>query len=404
MNKSVISAATLIAGTAIGAGMLSLPITTGAIGFYPALVILIFAALFMLYNLFLLLEVNLWLPPGSNIVSMTHALLGKPGLFLGFLCYTGLFYSVLAAYTMAAGDLVQAGLTQYFHYSSLPDEGLPEGVGQWLFLAIFALLVYSRMRLVSHINQFLVFVLCAGLAVFMGYGMSHVELTNLQIGELSHAWGIIPIIVFSFTSHLVIPVVRQYLRNDQRKLTQALILGTAIAFVLYFLWELVILGMIPITQLESLYNEAIPLVSLMHIFAEKFEIVAIVALINMAMFAAIATSFIGVSVGLLHFIEDALPTPNRLLSSILTFFPPFILVLFFPHDFIALLKYSGIFIIVLFGLITIAMVWKGRYIDKRSSQFTTWGGKLGLVLSALICLFILALEVIDKLPLLGGNG
>ena len=62
MSRSVLGGAMLVAGTAIGAGMLALPLDVGLNGFGLSTLIMIGVFVFMLATLFLLLEASLRYP------------------------------------------------------------------------------------------------------------------------------------------------------------------------------------------------------------------------------------------------------------------------------------------------------------------------------------------------------
>ena len=75
----MIGAILLIAGTCIGAGMLALPVSTAAYGFYPSVVLFIVCWSFLTFTALLILEVNLWSKTDSNMISMAAQTLGKLG-------------------------------------------------------------------------------------------------------------------------------------------------------------------------------------------------------------------------------------------------------------------------------------------------------------------------------------
>ena len=103
MDKSVsiskvIGGTLLVGGTAIGAGMLALPVVTGFGGFLPATVIYLICYLFSAATGLLLLEVCYWMPQDANIVSMAKLLLGPFGKIGAWILYLFLFYSLTIAY------------------------------------------------------------------------------------------------------------------------------------------------------------------------------------------------------------------------------------------------------------------------------------------------------------------
>ena len=78
-NK-IIGGVMLVAGTQTGAGMLALPITTGASGFIGSMALFLLCFLYMLISLFLLLETNYYsASKRTNIISMAKSHIGSWG-------------------------------------------------------------------------------------------------------------------------------------------------------------------------------------------------------------------------------------------------------------------------------------------------------------------------------------
>ena len=80
--KNLLSGSLLIAGTSIGAGMLGIPLITGQAGLKPALLITVVTWIYMLMTGLLFLEVTLWMPKGSNVLSMAKRFLGPKGQWI----------------------------------------------------------------------------------------------------------------------------------------------------------------------------------------------------------------------------------------------------------------------------------------------------------------------------------
>ena len=97
-RSRVFGATLLVTGTAIGAGMLALPVLTGPSGFIPSLLVYIFCWLLMAGTGLLFLELTLWMGPEANIVSMAGRMLGSGGKFFAWVVYLYLFYSLTVAY------------------------------------------------------------------------------------------------------------------------------------------------------------------------------------------------------------------------------------------------------------------------------------------------------------------
>ena len=115
-DGKVLGGILLIAGTAIGAGMLAMPISTGVVGFANAMFIICLTFVYMLVCLFLLLEAKLHCQ-GSNIISMARETLGAKGSTIAWISFLLLLYSASAAYISGGGSLLISVdyLHQMFH-------------------------------------------------------------------------------------------------------------------------------------------------------------------------------------------------------------------------------------------------------------------------------------------------
>ncbi|WP_328287250.1 aromatic amino acid transport family protein, partial [Legionella pneumophila] len=105
INSKLIGGILLIVGTSIGGGMLALPVSTAEVGFTNSLFFLFFCWLVMTAGALLILEVNLRLPAGSNMISMAKSTLGLPGQVIAWITYLLLLYTLLAAYISGGSDV-----------------------------------------------------------------------------------------------------------------------------------------------------------------------------------------------------------------------------------------------------------------------------------------------------------
>ena len=143
MDFKLIGGILLIVGTSIGAGMLALPVATHQFGFIGASLLLLLCWSIMTYGALLILEVNLWLPENSNLISMAELTLGKKGAVVAWLCYLLLLYSLLAAY-IAGGSELFFGLFQHNVDFLNPHNAAI------LFTLFFGLIVYGGIKAVDY--------------------------------------------------------------------------------------------------------------------------------------------------------------------------------------------------------------------------------------------------------------
>jgi tyrosine-specific transport protein len=380
--KQVFGASLLVAGTSIGAGMLALPVVTAAGGFFPSLFIYFLCWIFMTSTGLLFLELCLKLPPDANLITMAATYLGRSGKIFAWILYLFLFYCLLIAYISGGGSLLQS-------WFSIDVSFL-----QILFTSLLGVCVYFGAKVVDRLNWILMGGLILTYGAFVLLGLPKVHFERLQPAN----WGVslyaLPVIFTAFSFQGIIPSLTTYLRRDARQIRFAIIAGTSIAFFIYLLWELLILGIIPLEGLEQAKNlgqTAVAPLNL-HVGVSIFWIGQAFA------FFAISTSFLGVGLGLIDFLADGLTLPKigvrKLFLAALTFLPPLIVSLTNPTLFIvALVAAGGIGCALLLGFLPTLMVWVSRYRHEgHGGPIQLRGGRPLLLLFFLFVLFELFLE------------
>lgn len=378
----------LVAGTSIGAGMLALPVISGFGGFFPSLWLLAFCWLFLFTTAFLLLEVNLATPGEPNMISMTGRTLGMWGKGLCWVTYLLLLYSLLAAYLSGASPLVLemvAGSTGVH---------LPAWSGPLILLMLFGVFVYLGTRLVDWVNRILMIGLVLTYFILLAFLPEHVEFSLLKHSDPRAVWIALPLLFTSYGFHIVIPSLTTYMEHDRKKLIWTILIGSAIPFLVYVVWEFLVLGIVPLSGLISAWetgqSSATPLVT---ILGGRW----LASAIQGFSFFAILTSFLGVSLSLSDFLADGLKmkryTWGREFSCLLTFVPPLIFVYAYQRGFILALHFAGIFVAILLCILPALMAWK-------LPSYKTAIKRALLAGIVLFSFFIIVLDVMEHLGML----
>lgn len=378
-KRKVLGGGLLVAGTSIGAGMLGLPISTGVGGFWPAVFIFCLCWLFSTSTGFLLLEISLKMPRGANLISMSEQYLGKFGKFCSWILYLFLFYCLSVAYIAVGGPLL------------VEASGEMSWLGSVFFTVFLGFFVYVGAKYVDRINFWLMVGLIGTYLAFLFFGAKFVQPHLLAQASWFPASLALPVIFTSFSYQGIVPSLTHYLQSDARKVRQAILLGTSIAFVVYIVWEVLILGMIPVKGSYGLFEAQ----RLGEIGSEalKYHTGSEILFTIQQYFAffAIATSFLGVNLGLFDFLSDGLKISKRgwgkVWLAVITFIPPLFIALSNPHIFLTALGYAGgVGAALLLGLIPILMVWVARYRRKEMSGRQLIGGRF-----LLVCLIVFVL-------------
>jgi tyrosine-specific transport protein len=358
-----IGGALIVSGTTIGAGMLATPLVTAAGGFIPATALYLMCWVTMVGMGLIMLEVHLWVGRSSNLISMSRSLLGPLGMWATSLLYIFLFYSLCVAYVSAG-----AGLLSWIY----PKLNLT--LGALIFTAIFSPFLLSGIAASDRLNRFLMLILVSSYGILVALGLPKVQFALLERSIWSASIYALPVLFTAFSFQGTVPSLCDYLGGDVKATRCAIVFGTLLTLIVYLLWQLVVLGIVPVEGsnglLEALHSGKTAIWALQH----NLERSALTWSAELFAFAAITTSYIGVNIGLIDFVSDGLKLPKRGKSLIsiagAVFVPPLVLAWIYPNIFIKALNFAGgIGCLLLLGVLPLIMLVAGR----RSGRFKPQG-------------------------------
>jgi len=248
-ERKTIGSALIVAGTTIGAGMLALPIIAGTSGFFYSIALFVICFLFMFASLFVFLEANLYCEvENANILTITKTQLGPVAEVIAGLCFLLLLYAAAAAYISAGGtlitELLNANLPLHLHLSNY--------IGIAIFLAFFDIIVFFGTAIVDHANQILMAFLLISYVSLLFFLTPHIKVTHLEHSNPKLLLAAVPVVIVSFTSHIIVPSIKDYMQGDTKQLVRALFIGNVIPLVCYILWQLVTVGVLPLTTIQHI--------------------------------------------------------------------------------------------------------------------------------------------------------
>ena len=395
-SGSVLGGVLLITGCCIGAGMLGLPVISAVAGFKPSMAMFLLSWLFMSCTALLLLEVNLWFHDEVSLISMAERTLGVFGKVLAWLCFLFLFYTLGVAYIAGSGELISDFLLV------LTGFAIPRYVGSLFLCLLFAIFLYLGTRSVDLFNRLLMIGLIISYVLLVAIGAPHVNPSYLAYANWKAAPFVIPVMLISFGFHNLVPSLKNYFNGDRERLRKTVLLGSFLPLLIYLVWEWLILGLVPMTG-EGGFTEALSQGDMAtHVLRSATNNVWILDLAHYFAFFAITTSFLANSLSFVDFLADGLRIKKTSLGKVLlcalVIIPPFIFAFDYPKVFLMALNYAGAFgAVTLFGILPVAMVWVGRYVQRRSEKPIVPGGKAVLiaVLSFAIAIIVLQLTQIE---------
>lgn len=213
----------------------------------------------------------------------------------------------------------------------------------------------------------------------------------------------IPVIFTSFGFHGSIPSIVKYVGVDIHQLRKVMMFGASLPLIIYVFWQLLSQGVMG--QASLMASDGLPgFVASISSIAHNDNVQVFVTV-----FAdlALATSFLGVSLGLFDFFADALKqkdtNKDRIKTACITFLPPLGFALFYPEGFIMALGYAAIALVVLAVFLPVAMVWKQRK-TRVDNGYQVKGGKLALGLATVFGVMIITSQLMQMagvIPSLG---
>jgi tyrosine-specific transport protein len=390
---SLISAIFLVAGTCIGGGMLALPVSTGISGFFPSAVIMGCCWLAMTLSALLLLEVNLWMKEGAHVLTMSSTILGPIGRVLSWILFLFISYASIVAYTAAGGSLMRDAMGSFL------GQPLSKEVGCLCFILCFGGIIYLGNRFVGRVNTVLFVAMIGAYLALISTGLSEVKLELLSHRRWSTSFLAIPILLTTFSFQTMLPSLTPYLKRDVKALRWAVIGGTSLTFIVYLIWQFLVLGVVPVSGPHSLIKALEVGEPVTQFVREHVQSTWVSYLAEYFGFFALVTSFLGIALGLIDFLADGLHIKKsgfgKVLLGLLIVIPTFIFAAYFERIFLLALDTSGGFgDSILNGIMPVLMVWIGRYYLHFPNENRVPGGKPLLLFVLAFFIISLAIEVL----------
>lgn len=337
----------IVAGTTIGAGMLAMPLAAAGVGFSVTLILLIGLWALMCYTALLLLEVYQHVPADTGLGTLAKRYLGRYGQWLTGFSMMFLMYALTAAYISGAGELLASSISDWTGISMSATAGV------LLFTFVAGGVVCVGTSLVDLFNRFLFSAKIIFLVVMLVLLLPHIHKVNLLTLPLQQglALSAIPVIFTSFGFHGSVPSIVSYMDGNIRKLRWVFIIGSAIPLVAYIFWQVATLGSIDSTTFMGLLANHAGLNGLLQALREMVASPHVELAVHLFADLALATSFLGVALGLFDYLADLFQRSNtvggRLQTGAITFLPPLAFALFYPRGFVMALGYAGVALAVL---------------------------------------------------------
>lgn len=294
-------------GTAVGAGILFLPIRAGMGGFWPVVVmtLLIFPMVWLSHRA-LSRFVNETSSVDHDITHAAEEYWGRNTSFLITILYFFAIYPICLAYgvgitnTFASFFINQLQLTNLYDSQTMQLYPSVRLILAIILTSAMMVIMLLKEKTITKACNFLVYPLCLVLFAFSFYLIPHWKLEIIQTTPslkdfIEIVWLTLPVLVFSFNhspaiSTFTLSVRREYGENSEQKANQILFRTSAmlLIFVMFFVFSCILC--LDATDFQAARDANIPILSY---FANKLDVPFIAYGAPVVAFLAIVTSFFG---------------------------------------------------------------------------------------------------------------
>jgi len=367
MDRTTIYATATLVGTIVGAGMFGIPYVVAQSGFLIGAVFLFILTLVSILLHLAYGEIAYKTPGKHRLVGYAEHYLGKYGKVIVTISLLIGFFGSLLVYIIISGEFLSELFSPLFGGSSF--------VYSLIFFAIGSLGVLKGLKLIEQLELVIGLLLCGIVLLIFFSGIFHLDVSNLKSINLKQFFLPYGVILWALAGGAAVPELKEVVKGNGKSYKKAIVLGTLIPAVLYFLFMFVVVGV----SGERTSPEAIQ--GLMGILGREITYIG-------AAFGALAsiTSFfvIGLALKKVFWYDYRI---NKNLSWFLVCFIPLLGFLLGLREFIPIIGFLGVFLGAIESVSIILIYKKVSRIKKADLDYNLKLPKI--VIFSLIVLFIL---------------
>jgi len=368
-------------GTAVGAGIFSIPYAMAQFGFFPSLFyLLLLTAVNILINLFYG-EVVLRTGNDCQMAGYAGKYIGQWGKRIGFLVLISANYGAMLVYAVGVGQFLFELLGPYLGGSPFAYS--------LAFFAIMSAIIFRGLKAISGVEMGMSALFIAIVAFLAIIGGPSVHWDNFSAFHPQNFFLPYGVILFAIGAVSVIPLMKKTMdfNHQLRNFKKSIVISSLITFAIYLTFAFVVIG---ITG-EKTSPEGI--VGLSGILGKKVLVIG-----SIFGFLTMATSFLTLGLVLRHLYEFDYKIP-RLWAWLLTCIVPLLIFLLGLPGFIQLIGIIGAIIGGLRGILVIMMWQRAKRRGDRQPEYSL---RLPLLIPILLYLVFFAGLIYQAAYSLGG--
>ena len=397
MQKQI-GAIMLVAGTCIGSGMIALPMMLAKLGIIPSIFLVAVLWAVIYYTCLVNIELNLQAGKGLALGALGKKFSGKIAEVIGTGSYKILSYALLAVYLYGGSSVIQKMLAN----NELAFNNI---ASVYALVAILTLLL--PLKYIDYVNRILFTGLLGVIAILVVGLVSTTNWDNLPLfaqmyQDISLWQTIIPVTFTCFGFQVIFHTLTNYCNKDPIMLKRTFFWGSLIPAIVYIIWTSSLLGSIYQNNPEfysQMISGKVEVGDLVKALSEISQNGFVQTLVWWLSILAIVTSVIGVGLALCDSVKEMLPNNinpylRKVLASILTIAPAYLVTILIPNAFLAALGFAGMILVIIAILLPIYLLSR---IKGKKFNYPELNHKWLLNLSAIAGAIIMLCEIFNML-------
>lgn len=394
----------LVSGTAIGAGMLGLPMISAGMWLFWSTALLVISWFLMLRSSQALLEVNLQFRPGDSFHTLARSLLSPFWTTLNGLSVAFVLYTLVYAYVSGGGSVVQQALLPILAYPP------PRFFSSLFFALLLAACIWWSSKAVDRLASIFMGGMVITLVLSIGGMLGHMRLSRLLDtsgggGQFIFIWCAVSTYLTSFCFHASVPSLIKYMGKNGNTINRCLVYGTLIALACYFLWILSTDGVIRRADYITIIAMGGNVGNLLNAAGQNLGAGIIMRALEIFSLLAVATSFLGAGLGLFDYMADLCNFDDsrlgRTKTMLVTLAPPMACGLIWPDGFLPAIGWAGLAASIWSVIVPALMLKAKRRIHAPEGYMAPGGAILApmLILYGILVAVCHTLFVFELLPM-----
>jgi tryptophan-specific transport protein len=400
--KTAFSGTVICIGSAIGAGIFSLPTVSSGMWLYWSIACLLVTAFATSSAALMILRVNLNFEPGDSFDTLIKSTLGRGWNIFNGLLFVFLLYILDYAYISGGGSIVSQTSVSLFGVE------LPHVVASLVFAISLAFVVWLSTAAVSKVTAVFLFGMIVSFILVMfdlSFTINWSRFTAANAVEndtprFYYVFAALPFYLTSFTFTSVVPSLVAYYGKRYTTISRSILIASLGCLIIYLVFLLVSFGNVPQTEFREVSAAGGNIGDLLEVLMGGSASTLLSIFAN----AAIISSFLAVSLGLFDFIKDRFDFDNsktgRFKTALISFMPPIVGGVFFPDGFLHAIGFAGLVLAINALIIPPLMIKKSKQQFKEADHGSFVGSNFVIHTVIALGVFYASCHILAMLNLL----